>query len=49
MKCKTSFIQFIEYRDMIDEAYLEEDRMYFHEIYNKEDKPSFVSTDAQQN
>lgn len=31
-------VDLVEYLDMVDEIYLEEDGTYFHDIYYKEDK-----------
>ena len=42
-------IDVVEYLDMVDEIYLEEDGTYFHDIYYKEDKPDSSSIAAQQN
>ena len=33
-------VDVVEYLDMVDEIYLEEDGTYFHDIYYKEDKQS---------
>ncbi len=32
-------IDVVEYHDMVDEIYLEEDGTYFHHIYYREDGP----------
>lgn len=41
-------VDVVEYLDMVDEVYLEEDGTYFHDIYYKEDKPDSSGNDAQQ-
>lgn len=41
-------INVVEYLDMVDEVYLEEDGTYFHDIYYKEDKPDSSGNDVQQ-
>ena len=41
-------IDVVEYLDMVDEVYLEEDGTYFHDIYYKKDKPDSSGNDAQQ-
>ncbi len=38
----------VEYLDMVDEVYLEEDGTYFHDVYYKEDGPDSNDNDMQQ-
>lgn len=41
-------VDVVEYLDMVDEVYLEEDGTYFHDIYYKEDGPDSNGNDMQQ-
>ena len=41
-------VDVVEYLDMVDKIYLEEDRTYFHDIYYKEDGPDSNGNDMQQ-
>ena len=41
-------IDVVEYLDMVDEVYLEEDGTYFHDIYYKEDRQDSSSINMQQ-
>ncbi len=41
-------VDVVEYLDMVDEVYLEEDGTYFHDVYYQEDGPDSNDNDMQQ-